>query len=228
VRHLSKAGWKVHALVPDPSAERALALTKFDNVTLFKGSLGDHESIEAAIAGTDAVFLTQMPSWVDDSETRDARAVLTLAKAKGVKHIVHSTQLKLNNPNLRNSGINPILIPAILGKLDVEDLVRASGLTYTLLRPGWFMTNLLAPIGDTMFPGLSDGKFVSSYTPDTTMPAVDPDDIGAFTAAVFNNPDTYGGKAVTVVSEMITVENILAEIERVSGKKLDIHYRTEE
>lgn len=67
VKHLAKSGWKVHALVSDPSADRALALQEFGNVTLHKGTLGDHDSIKAAIAGTDVVFLTQMPSFTGTS-----------------------------------------------------------------------------------------------------------------------------------------------------------------
>jgi uncharacterized protein YbjT (DUF2867 family) len=228
VQHMAKSGWKVHALVSDPSSERAVALQKHGNVSLYKGTLGDHASVEAAIAGTNAVFLTQMPSWTDDSETRDAQAVLALAKAAGVKHIVHSTQLMLNDSDLRNHIPSPIIAPALIGKLDVEELVRASGLAYTLLRPGWFMTNVVSPLADTMYPGLSEGRFTSSYTPDAIIPAVDTDDVGAFAAAVFSNPEKFSGKAVSVVSELITVANILVEIERASGKKLDIHYRTAE
>jgi uncharacterized protein YbjT (DUF2867 family) len=229
VKHLAQSGWKVHALVSDPSADRAIVLKKFGNVSLHKGTLGDHASIEAAIAGTDAVFLTQMPSFTDDSEIQDARAVLNLAKAAGVKHIIHSTQLMLNNPNLRDdNSVSPLMAPAVIRKLDVEELVRASGLPYTLLRPGWFMTNVVAPIADMMYPGLSEGKFTSSYNPDTIIPAVDTDDVGAFAAAAFNDSENFVGKAITVVSELITVADILAEIEKASGKKLEIHYRTAE
>jgi uncharacterized protein YbjT (DUF2867 family) len=229
VKHLAKSGWKVHALVSDPSADRATGLQTFGNVTLFKGNLDDHASIEAAIAGTDAVFLTQMPSFTDDSEVRDAKAAIDLAKAAGVKHIMHSTQLMLNNPNLLIDGsVPPIMSPAVLGKLSVETLVKQSGIPYTLLRPGWFMTNILPPMDDMMFPGWSSGKFTNSYKPSTIMPAVDPDDIGAFAAATFNDPDKYGGKALTVVSECITVADIVAEYERASGKKMDVHYRSEE
>jgi uncharacterized protein YbjT (DUF2867 family) len=228
VQHLVKSDWKVHALVSDPSAERALALQQFGNVSLYKGTLGDHASIEAAIAGTDAVFLVQIPSWTDDSETRDAHAILALAKAAGVKHIVHSTQIMLNDPDLRDHLPSPMMAPVLTGKLDVEELVRTSGLTYTFLRPAWFMTNIVAPIADMLYPGLSEGKFTNSYTPDTIITAVDTDDVGAFAVAAFNDPQKFSGKAITVVSELITVASMLAEIERVSGKKLDIHYRTAE
>lgn len=228
VRHLVESGWKVHALVSDPSEARAVALQQSDNVTLYKGALGDHASIEAAIAGTNAVFLTQMPSWVDDSELQDATAVLTLAKAAGVKYLVYSSVLTLNDPDIRDHIISPIMAPALLGKLAVEALVRSSGMRYTILRPGWFMTNLLPPMADMMFPGISEGSFVSSYTPDTIITAVDPDDVGAFTVAAFNDPKKFSGKAVSIVGQLITVTDLLAGIEKVTGRVLDIHYRTEE
>jgi uncharacterized protein YbjT (DUF2867 family) len=45
VKHLATSGWKVHALVSDPSSERAVSLKKFgDAVSLHTGSLSDADS----------------------------------------------------------------------------------------------------------------------------------------------------------------------------------------
>lgn len=42
VKHLTKTGWKVHALVSDASSERAVALKQFgEGVSLHEGRLGD-------------------------------------------------------------------------------------------------------------------------------------------------------------------------------------------
>lgn len=229
VHHLSKTGWNVHAYVSDPSTERALALKKYgEGVSLHKGTFDDRAAIEAAMKGCDVVFLVQMPSFTDDVESRDAGIILDVAKATGIKHIVHSTQVALNDPNVRETWNDHIVAPAVLGKLYVEEMVRESGIPWTFLRTGWFMTNITDPIGDWMYPGLAQGKFINSYTPDTVLGAVDPDDIGAFAAAAFNDPKKFTNHPVTVVSEMITVKEALSEIERASGKKLDIHYRTAE
>ena len=169
-----------------------------------------------------------MPSLTDDSETREARIILEAAKASGVNHIAISTQLGLSAPNVEQIFANPTIAPAVTGKIAVEKLVRESGIPWTALRPGWFNTNITTPLVDVMFPGLSDGKFVSSYMPDWVIPTVDPDDIGAFTALIFDNPEKYTGRAVNIASENLTVAEIVSEIERASGKKLHVHYRTPE
>ncbi|KAK7191237.1 hypothetical protein DPSP01_008309 [Paraphaeosphaeria sporulosa] len=229
VKHLAKSGWNVHAFVPDPSAERAVALKKFgDSVSLHKGSLDDAASVEAAIKGCNAVFLTQMPTWKDDSETREARMLLDAAKAAGVRHIAVSTQAGLSHPNVEQIFANPMIAPSVAGKIAVEKLVSECDIPWTALRPGWFNTNITLPVVDMMYPGLSDGKFINSYTPDLRICTVDPDDIGAFTAHVFDHPDQYAGRSVNIVSEEITVADIISEIERASGKTIDVHYRTEE
>lgn len=169
-----------------------------------------------------------MPSWTDDSETREARILLDAAKAADIKHIAVSTQLGLGHPRVGEIFGNPLIVPAVEGKIAVEKLVRDSGLPWTAIRPAWFNTNITQPIAEMMYPGLSDGKFITSYTPDLKIATVDPDDIGAFTAHIFNNPAKYTGRAVGVASEVLTVAEIISEIERVSGKKLYVHYRTKE
>lgn len=169
-----------------------------------------------------------MPSWTDDSETREAIILLDAAKTAGVKHVAVSTQLGLSHPDVKLIFRHPTLAPAVTGKIAVEKLVRDSGIPWTAIRPGWFDTNITLPIVDIMYPGLSEGKFHNSYAPDLRIATVDPNDIGAFVVHVFNHPDKYTGRHVDVASEELTVAEIVAEIERVSGKKLDVHYRTAE
>lgn len=186
-------------------------------------------SIEAAIQGCNAVFLIQMPSFTDqDAESREARILLDAAKAAGVNHITVSTQLGLSGPNVEEVFSNPMIAPAVTGKIAVEKLLRESEIRSTAIRGGWFDTNVTLPVVEMMYPGLSEGKFICSYTPDLVISTVDPDDIGAFAAHIFNNPDKYDGKAVNVVSEELTFAEIVSEIERASGKKIDVHYRTAE
>lgn len=170
-----------------------------------------------------------MPSWADDSEIREARSLLEAAKTADVQHIAVSTQLGISHPNVEQIFAHPVIAPAVTGKIAVEKLTRESSIpTWTALRPGRFNTNVSLPVVDVMYPGLSEGKFVNSYQPDWLFPTVDPDDIGAFTAHVFNNPSKYTGRHVNIVSEEVTAAEIFSEIERASGKKLDIHYRTKE
>ncbi|KAF2111882.1 hypothetical protein BDV96DRAFT_551656 [Lophiotrema nucula] len=224
---LLKASWTVHALVRDPEDGRALALKNI-GATLKQGDLSEPSSIEAAIQGCNALFLNQMPTPKDGAEAAEAAAIIDIANKAGVKHVVHSTTLPLNDPNVKEHLKGQSLAFAILGKGDVEDLVRASGLTWTIIRPGFFNTNFIAPLVGKMFPDLLQGKFINSYGPDKPLPLVDPDDIGAFVAAAFQDPERFAGKIVNVVSEFEPVPYIIDEIEKASGKKVEVHYRTDE
>ncbi|KAF2464787.1 NAD(P)-binding protein, partial [Lindgomyces ingoldianus] len=226
-RHLLRLGWKVHAFVTNPEDPRALALESI-GATPFKGTLGDASSIEAAIRGCNALFLNQMPSFADDAETREASSILSIAKAAGVEHVVHSTTLPLNDPEIRSKIGDSITAPAVFGKGDVEQLVQNSTIPWTIIRPGYFMTNLIAPVVAIMFPEMRIGKFLNSYDSSTILPLVDPDDIGAFAAAAFQDPQKFRGQIVSVAGEKLSIKDIIKEISRAAGKDIEIVYRTKE
>ena len=229
-RHLTSHGWNVHAFVSDATTDRAVAVQKIsDRVTLYSGTLADANSIEIAIRGCNALFLNQMPSFTDpDSETREASTVLTLAKAAGVTHIVHSTTLSLNDSDVQTKVLGNLAAFAILKKGEVEGLVRASGIPWTIIRGGYFMTNLTMPFAPIMFPGIQEGTFTSSYRPETILPLVDPDDIGAFVAAALNEPSKFESKIVNVAGEKMRVEDVVKEISRAAGQEIKAVYRSAE
>ncbi|KAF2799545.1 NAD(P)-binding protein [Melanomma pulvis-pyrius CBS 109.77] len=226
--HLLKAGWAVHALVRDPEDARALALKKI-GASLHKGELSDKSSVEAALVGCTAVFLNQMPSLTDRSaETREAGAALDAAKKAGAEFVVHSTTLPLNDPNIKEKLEKSIVAPAILDKGDVEKLVKASGIPFAIIRPGYFMTNLIGPLSSYAFPDLASGKFLTSFETDTVLPLVDTYDIGAIAAAVFEDQPRYAGKTISFAGEKLGIQDIVKELSIVAGKEVEVVFRTEE
>jgi uncharacterized protein YbjT (DUF2867 family) len=230
IKHLVNSGWNVHALVTDISSDRAIALQSFGpSVTLHEGTWTDPASIAIAMKGCQALLLNQMPSFTDDSEVREARVVLDIAKVVGVQHVVFPSTLPLNNPNIREELKDSPVAPAVLNKGDVEGLVKNSGITWTLLRPGYFLTNLLPPMVYGMYPEFKDGrKFLNSYGPDCVLTLVDPDNTGAFVTAVFEDPKRFGGQTVTVVGENMRVDDMLENWEEASGRPIEVIYRTPE
>lgn len=229
IKHLISTQWHVHALVSDISSDRALALKTFgDNVTLYQGNWTDPSSIKAAMKDCQALVLNQMPSFTDNSEVQEAQIILDIAKAAGVKRVVFPTTLPLNNPNIRKELKESMVAPAVLNKSDVEKLVKASGLTWTILRPCYFLSNLLSPLVYWMYPEFKDRKFVNAYGPDCVLVLVDPDDIGAFIAAAFEDPIKFNKQTVTVVGELMRVDVMLKELERVSGQPIEAVYLTPE
>lgn len=229
VRHLISAGWTVRAFVTDASSERALALkTLEDSVELYQGSWKDPLSLQHAVQGCQALFLNQLPSFTDDAEIQEAKVVLDIAKKFDVKHIVFPSTVPLNNPNFREHLKDNAVAPAVVNKADVEELVKASGMTWTLLRPGFFMTNLLPPLIYWMYPEMKERKFVNSYGPDCVLGLVDPDDVGAFTAAAFEDPNTFGGRVATIVGQNMRVDDLVKELRNATGADIEVVYRTAE
>ncbi|KAH7088012.1 hypothetical protein FB567DRAFT_523499 [Paraphoma chrysanthemicola] len=229
ITRLVQSGWNVHALVTDASSERALALkTLGPNVLLYQGTWRDPSTIAAAAVGCSVLLLNQLPSFTDDAEVQEARTVLRIAQEAGVQHVVFPTTVPLNNPNVREDLKDSAAAPAILNKGDVEELVKASGMTWTLLRPGYFMTNLLPPLVSWMFPGVNNGKLVNSYGPDCLMDLIDPDDIGAFVAAAFEDPTKFSGQTITLVAENVRFDDVVKQLAQTSGQPFEAVYRTPE
>jgi uncharacterized protein YbjT (DUF2867 family) len=226
--HLLKNGWTVHALVRDPEHERALAL-KTLGARLYKGDLSDNISVEAALVDCTAVFLNQMPNFQDpNGETSEAAGFLSVAKRARIQHIVHATTLPLNDPNIAEKLGKSIVAAAVLDKGKVEKLVQESGIPYTIIRPGVFMTNLIAPFASYGFPELASGKFLVSYDPDTVLPLVDPNDIGALAAAAFENPKKFEGRVLSLAGENVGIPDVAKQLSEFAGKGLEVVYRTKQ
>jgi uncharacterized protein YbjT (DUF2867 family) len=229
VRHLLQKGYKVRAFVRDASEDRALLLKSLGAI-LFEGSLDDPNVITRAATGCSGLFFTLMPSFADDSESRQAKSILSAAVAAGVNHVVYSSTLNVGHHEKSYWDSNNTAAPAMLGKYETEELLRHAGIrTWTILRPGYFMTNFFAPAGPFMFPGLADRlEFESSYFPDTTLALVDPNDIGLFAAAAFSDPAKFNKHHLDIVGDPMTVEQVVPLLEKAVGAAMKLIYRSED
>jgi uncharacterized protein YbjT (DUF2867 family) len=228
IAHLVRSGWNIRALVIEPSSDCAILLKSLrPQVDLVQGTWKDPSSIEAVMRGCQAVLFVQRPSFTDDAELQEAHVILNLAKVAGVQHIVFSSSLVLNNPDAQEDYGHLSAAPAVLNKAPVEDLLKASGMTWTLLRPGCFMTNLLSPVVDFIFPDIKAGQMRNSYGPGCILTLVDPDDVGAFAAAAFNNPGKSDGKTITVVGQNVRFDDIVKAFFKATGRDIEAIYRTE-
>lgn len=230
-------GFNVNALVLDKKSERSIDLEKL-GVTLFEGSIDDRASLDRALKGCrishtshsrrkklkitgEHLFLTLMPRFDEDaSELRQAKFIIAAAKAANVKYIVSSTVFNSEEDNA--SLNNPLFLKMKGVKLQVEEETRNAGFdAWTIVRPGYFMSNFLFPLGDVMFPELAtEGKFVTALFPDTDVQLIDPDDIGGFSVAAFKEPKRFNGQVLTIASEKRKTTEIVNALEKASGKKI--------
>jgi hypothetical protein len=79
-----------------------------------------------------------------------------------------------------------------------------------------------------MYPEMKQGRMLNSYGPDCVITLVDPDDIGAFAVAAFDDPVKFGGQSITVVSENMRFDNLMKELSNAYGHPFEVVYRTEE
>lgn len=122
LRRLVEKGLEVRAFARDPAKVDALGL----GVETARGDLDDPSTIRPAMAGVDTVFVASA-GW--DIPGEDANLIAAAANA-GVRHVVLLSSLGVE------AGVasGPFHAPG-------EDTLRASGLPWTILRPGFFMSN---------------------------------------------------------------------------------------
>ncbi len=143
-RRLAARGEAVRALVRSSSDPAKVQALRDAGVETVVGDLRDRASLDAACAGVSAIIETAaaMPfafaPGVNDINTTDIAGVeglIDAAAKAGVTHFLYTSfsgQLDLDFP-LGNA------------KRRIEPRVRASGMTYTILRPSFFMEVWLGP-----------------------------------------------------------------------------------
>ncbi|WP_432972457.1 NAD(P)H-binding protein [Dactylosporangium sp. CA-233914] len=130
----------------------------------------DLAALGPALRGADALFLLVPPAGVDGA------AVLASARAAGVSRIV---LLSSHAAGLRSSHA---------ALLELEELVKASGLAWTVLRPGGFASNAFAWAASIRAERRAFAPFG-----DVALPVVDPADIAAVAAAALLD-DRHAGQ----------------------------------
>ena len=132
-RQLLEAGHKVRAMTRDPQKAADLAALGAEVV---QGDLIDPASLQKACQGVEAVLAAAhqlMGTGKYSSKAVDDdghRALIDAAKEAGVRHFVYvSVQMA--------SETNPV--DFCRTKFKIEEYLKASGLSYTILRPPAFM-----------------------------------------------------------------------------------------
>ncbi|MFB7875423.1 NmrA family NAD(P)-binding protein [Nocardia sp. NPDC056064] len=215
-RRLLADGHPVRALVRDrdSAAARALAAAGAD---LAVGTFEDAAALRAAVTGTRAVFLVPVATyaahgWDITDEARHGIAVVEAAVSAGAGQIVFTGVASAGDPAAWG----------MQGKVRIEEAVAASGLRYTLLRPVRFMENYLlrgSPV-DGVRPG---GEHYHLFPADRPLQMIAVEDIAAFAALAFADPDGWHGRALDLAGEAITPVAAAALIGAATGRP--VHYR---
>jgi uncharacterized protein YbjT (DUF2867 family) len=214
-RQLRALGWEVHTLTRNTDSAAAQALTSI-GVTVHQGSWSDSTALSAALAGCDGLFLNLVPDLTNPAtELHHGQTILAAAQAAGVQHVIYSSGLAM--PDLPADHFVSVAFKA---KHDLEQALQAAGFPcWTILRPGFFMSNFVAPKVHMLYPGAAEsGLFTFAFRPTTELPMIDHEDIGKFAAAALQRPEEFHEKTIDVISEMVPVERAVETMRRVTGR----------
>lgn len=195
-RQLIAAGEKPRLLVRN----RARASEFEGKAEIVEGDLDNPASLTTALQGVGKVFLVSAGLDGPNLEIK----VIDAAKKAGVRHIVKLSVIGADEPSLTFSKWHA----------RVEKHLKNSGLSWTMLRPGNFMSNALLLWGETI---RTQGAFYQP-TGEGRWAAIDPADIGAVAIQALTKPG-HEGKAYTLTGpESLTAAQYAETLSSVLGK----------
>ena len=221
-RQLVAGGKPVKALVrPTSDPVKVEALQRL-GATLVQGDLKDSSSLDAACQGVTTVIstasstLSRQPG--DSIQTVDLEGQLNLvdaAKAGGIEHFVFISFR--SNPNLH--------YPLDDAKRAVEQHLKASGLTYTILQACYFMEVWLGPALGFDYANASARIYGEGHN---GLSWISYKDVAQFAVASLDNP--AGRNAVIEVGgpQVLSPLEVVQIFEEVGGQPLAIEYVPED
>jgi uncharacterized protein YbjT (DUF2867 family) len=187
----------LRAIARDPASQAARAIAA-RGVEVVKGDLSDEGSIRAAFTDVTHVYSVQtMAGHGTEEETRQGKLVATLAAEARVRHLVYSSVGGAE----RSSGV-----PHFESKWRVEEHIRSLGLPATILRPATFMDNF----GAFTFRTVVLSMMRTHLSPERRLQLVAVEDIGAFAAKAFEEPERWIGRAVELAGDDLTLDETMS------------------
>jgi len=150
VKHLQSQGYRVHALVRDIAKARDQL---GPDVEYEQGDVKDAASLTAAMSGIDAVISSigaRGKEGPDRPEMVDYQGVRNLVDAAKAAHVRQFVMVSSRGVTQEGHPLNRMFGDVLIWKFKGEDYLRASGLPYTIVRPGGLL-NAPGGQGDIVF-----------------------------------------------------------------------------
>jgi uncharacterized protein YbjT (DUF2867 family) len=203
---LHGTGFHLRGLTRKPDSERAGALARH-GVDVVKGDLDDEVTLRRALAGAWGVFGLQntLEAGVEGEEVQGKR-LATLAREAGVEHYVYTSVGSAD----KHTGI-----PHFDNKGRIEETVRGLRFpSYVILRPVFFMENLLAPFS------LQGSTLAVALGPGTKVQMIAVDDIGWFGARAFTDAVALNRREIDLVGDVRTMREAAAILTEALGRPI--------
>ena len=176
---------------------------KAQGITVVAANYSKPETLDAALKGIDRVLLISSNEL--GHRVAQHRNVIDAAKRAGVKLIAYTSVLRADTSKLSVAQEH----------LPTEELIRASGVPFVMLRNGWYTENYTASIPaalahDALVSSAKDGRIASASR----------EDYAAAAAAVLVE-EGHAGKVYELAGdEAFTLDDFAAEISKHAGKTI--------
>jgi uncharacterized protein YbjT (DUF2867 family) len=203
---LQGTGFHLRGLTRTPEGERAAALARH-GVEIVKGDLDDAATLRRALAGVWGVFGVQnaLEAGVEREEAQGKR-LATLAREVGVEHFVYTSV---------GSAHKQTGIPHFDNKGRIEETVRDLRFpSHVILRPVFFMENLLAPFS------LQGSTLAWALGPGTKLQMIAVDDIGWFGARAFTGAAALNRREIDLAGDVRTMPETAEILTEVLGRPI--------
>jgi uncharacterized protein YbjT (DUF2867 family) len=205
-RALQGTGFHVRGLTRTPDGERAAALAR-QGVDIVKGDLDDEVMLRRALAGAWGVFGVQnsLDAGVEREEAQGKR-LATLAREAGVEHFVYTS---VGSAHKRTG------VPHFDNKWRIEETVRGLRFpSHVILRPVFFMENLLAPFS------LQGSTLAWALGPRTKLQMIAVDDIGWFGARAFTDAAALNRREIDLAGDVRTMPETAEVLTEALGRRI--------
>ncbi|SIO02755.1 Uncharacterized conserved protein YbjT, contains NAD(P)-binding and DUF2867 domains [Singulisphaera sp. GP187] len=206
VRALQASGqFKVRALSRNPGKHRQLA------EEVVEADLDRPETLNAAFAGTDGVFLVTNFAEPGTDELKQATAAVRAAKQSGVKHFIWSTL-----PDVEAISGGKFEVPHFTGKAKIDRIVKEAGFPHHtfVIAPGYYQ-NFVGRLGPQKHADGSVG-WALPINPDVRcLHMGDIRELGDIVAGAFAHPDEAGnGEYLPLVGDFLSFNEIVETLNR--------------
>jgi uncharacterized protein YbjT (DUF2867 family) len=203
---LHSGGFRLRGLTRKPEGERAAALAR-QGIEVVKGDLDDEETLRRALAGAWGVFSVQNTAEAGvEREEAQGKRLATLAREAGVEHFVYTS---VGSADKRTG------IPHFDNKWRIEETVRGLHFpSHVILRPVFFMDNLLAPFS------LQGSTLAWALAPGVKLQMIAVDDIGWFGARAFTDSVALNRREIDLAGDIRTMPEAAEILTEALGRSI--------
>lgn len=204
-RNLSSKGFLVKALVRNPAAAK---LKPHGSLEIIKGDLDDPASYRSHLKDVDGVFCNLVYKYGIDKEIKQGIELVNASKENNIEHFVYSSVIGCD----LNTGI-----PHWDSKFKIEHYLKASGMSYTILRPASLYENMLIP---EVKSRILKGKLVLPTQKNTVQQFISSEDIGKIVTLIFSDLEKYRGRTITLAAEQMNGEQLASTFSKAMGREI--------